>query len=269
MLKVNDTPFEYIVYPGGEVAITTKFYNALIGEDYDNPKEHLIEAYIRNSNDIMALLLLKDIVDRESGAPVSLKIPYFPYARQDRTLYRVKNNQALSVKVMANLINSANFRDVYVYDPHSIVTPALIDRCHVFSKSMIYSGTLLDKFGLKTDNAALLSPDVGALKEVSELGREFGVPVAAALKKRDPATGFLVVTDIHEADCLVDKDVIVVDDICDGGKTFELLVDFLDEKQIKYNSINLMVTHGIFSQGKEKLLQKYSKIHAVYDWTTM
>jgi ribose-phosphate pyrophosphokinase len=92
----------------------------------------------------------------------------------------------------------------------------------------------------------LVAPDAGALKKTMELSRLAGMPYIHADKKRNPENGEITGTAVHSS-ALGNQDVLIVDDICDGGRTFVELAKEL--KTLTTGKIYLYVTHGIFSKG--------------------
>ena len=227
-IKIIGGEFEKSVFPGGEVHV-----RVIKAPRYaDNYVE--VQADLKSSEDIMTLLLLADALGA-MGAPITkLYIPYIPYARQDRIC---NTGEAFSIKVMAGLINSINADEVWFADPHSDVTPALIDNGIIMGVDHIFKfrdDLLKDKM--------LVCPDAGAEKRVSKLKR----PYIMATKVRDPLTTKILETKVY-ADDLTGQTCLIVDDICDGGRTFIELAKVLRAKGAK--SVELYVTHGIFSQG--------------------
>lgn len=231
---------EYITYPGGEVSIKTNIKNLELF--------NTVAARIENSNDLMALCLLKDIIDRLEDKSFGLILLYAPYARQDRVIPGVSGNQALSVKVFSNIINSLGFSKIYVLDPHSNVVMATLNNAFAITKESI-----LDNMDLSCYDV-FLAPDAGAMKEVSKLAEKYGKKFAYANKVRDPETGYLVIDSIISRDSLESSNILVIDDICDGGMTFRLLADHLYNTLNYVSRLDLYVTHGIFSNGLEIIL---------------
>ena len=105
---------------------------------------------------------------------MTLRLPYLPYARQDRVTVA---GEPLSVKVFCTLINAMKFDRVVVADPHSTVAPALLDRVEIESAEG-FLGQVLALPG--RGGVALVAPDAGAHKRVLALGERFGAPVCAA-----------------------------------------------------------------------------------------
>lgn len=264
MIKVNGMPVTYIKFPGGELHVKLDCGNLR----YSIGSVNRIHAMIENSDDVMLLLMTTDAIRQEiPRCPIELYMPYIPYARQDRV---ANEGEALSIKVFANLINSQNYDVVYVDDPHSYVSSALIDRCDIIGSDHYVANVLNPKLsGLRQENVVLISPDAGAMKKVQAIGEEYNIPVVCATKSRDTKTGKLSNTKIDFGDVdVTGKDLLVVDDICDGGYTFILLADAIKKSvdvemntmKPVYKSLNLYVTHGIFSKGVDVLLEKFDKI---------
>ena len=216
-------------------------------------------ARIQDSNGVIALLLLKDALEQalesDNNTVYLLYLDYVPYARQDRVC---NEGEALSVRVMADLINSMGFDQVTISDPHSDVTPALIRSCEVTTVTdILYTfKEVMDRI-LAGELDAVVSPDGGSIKKVEEVGKELDIGVVYGHKKRDISTGKLSGFSCeHE---VTDMNLLIVDDICDGGGTFIGLGKLLKEKGCK--SLSLYVTHGIFSKGLDDLLEIFDYIY--------
>ncbi len=238
------------VFPGGEVGV--KLPDALPAHDMD----YLVKAKIKNSQDIMELLLVKNALDVNfSHARSTLKIAYLPYARQDRVC---NHGESLSIKVMADLINSMNFSKVVTYDNHSDVATALINNCENIPPYRLMAGCPEIHSLLTKTKISLCSPDAGAAKKTYATAKAYGgVPVIMADKIRDVKTGEITHTEVYSDD-LNGQSIMVVDDICDGGMTFIKLAERLREKGA--GKLFLFITHGIFSKGIEAL-SMYQKVY--------
>lgn len=219
-----------------------------------------LTAHLYTSNDIMSLLLTVDAVRRvNSLTSIDLTIPYFPYARQDRVC---NPGESFSLKVMADLVNQLNCTSVTVYDPHSEVTTSLLHNCVVVSQADIVAQSPLAKH--ITDNGWLLvSPDAGAEKKIHTLVERLATKahtpsVLCAKKTRESATGRITATEVKGD--VRGKDMIIIDDICDGGRTFIELAKALKEGGAR--DIHLYVTHGIFSKGLDELKVYFKHIYS-------
>src|SRR5690349_11711379 len=76
----------------------------------------LITHRLKTPKDIIILMLTVDALRRENAKYIELFIPYVPFARQDRVM---NSGEPLSLRVMANIINSMNLDKVAFFDPHS------------------------------------------------------------------------------------------------------------------------------------------------------
>lgn len=230
------------VFSGGEI-------NVQIPQNIYNNDTIVVMANITDAAGIMTLALIKDAISRQ--APFSttcLCLGYVPYARQDRVC---NEGEALSIKVFCDMVNAMKFDGVDILDPHSDVTPALLDRCvpvgldHVFNRLMNVTSKL------KRGDLTLVAPDAGATKKVNKLADHLGgLEVIQGMKKRDLVTGKLSGFEVYGD--VVGKDLLIVDDICDGGGTFLGLAAKLKAAGAK--NILLYVSHGIFSKGVDVLL---------------
>jgi ribose-phosphate pyrophosphokinase len=239
-------------FPGGEVFLNFKEKRKLPVD----PVRYTIKAKLRNSNDVMTLLMLKDALDRYLGTKLekNLEMHYVPYARQDRVC---NVGEALSIKVFANLINSMQFDEVIIADPHSDVTTALIDNVTVLSQVDISlkNQALYNK--LRGGKYILVSPDAGAYKKTMSVAKFFGCEMISASKDRDVATG--KIKEIRLLDAVnPERNYLIVDDICDGGGTFIPLAQSLRGDK---NKVELYTTHGIYSKGVDKLLEVFDSLH--------
>lgn len=241
----------------------------IVLEDITNNMEnqHIkIHALIRSSSKLMQLLLLVDAIKRRFSNIVAfeLELPYIPYARQDR---QCNLGEAFSLKVLAQLINQCGFSRVYVDDPHSDVAPALLDNCVIRSQHELIMAhcNVNSSFLSFVQQAQLVSPDAGSNKKMlgvcQALHKESFI---RADKVRDTSTGRISETLVYSDS--IDSSVLIVDDICDGGHTFTALAQVLKDKGA--TQVGLYVTHGIFSKGKESLIQAgIDNIFSFHDWT--
>jgi len=199
-------------------------------------------------DDIVALLMVHDALKRNfKDIDLKLFIPFFPYARQDHIS---DVGESLSLKVFADLINSLNFSEVVTFDLHSSVSNALINNLtEIQQKVMVYS--ILAKMDIDWSKTVLVAPDAGAAKKIYKLSVLLpNVSVIMADKVRNNVGEIISTTVFH--DDFNGNDVIIVDDIIDGGRTFIELAKVLKTKNC--GKIILIVTHGIFSKGVDVLI---------------
>jgi ribose-phosphate pyrophosphokinase len=103
------------------------------------------------------------------------------------------------------------------------------------------------------DKVVLVSPDAGAYKKVYDVAKKFDIKnIITATKVRDMVTGNILRTEIPVLDQHKDLIYVIVDDICDGGRTFVELAKVIKENR-PTAKVYLVVTHGIFSAGFKTL----------------
>ncbi|MFM0644854.1 ribose-phosphate diphosphokinase [Paraburkholderia bryophila] len=254
----GEVPLELrkLVFPGGEVNVTVEL---------GKPAHTLrIQAHLPHAEAVMTLLLVTDALRRGyPGTPILLSLPYVPYARQDRV---ANAGEALSARVFCDLINTQQYAQVEVQDPHSDVVTALLDRV-VIADPLPSLRRALTSLGL--GRAALVAPDAGARKRVMHLAHALELDVVFAEKVRNTQTGKITGTQV--VGDLPDAPLLVVDDICDGGRTFTELAGALRTRQAEQRQsqpLYLYVTHGIFSKGLAPLLEHYQTVFTRNNWTS-
>lgn len=216
-----------------------------------------ITTRLNSSDDIMKLLLAANALDQQGVKYIRAFIPYVPYARQDRIM---NYGEPFSIKVMTDLINSCNFSEVYIIDPHSDVTPALINNCKVIPNYQV----IADAFP-KDREFFVVSPDAGSEKKIYRLCSELGFDdIVFAQKHRDVKDGAITNTTISR-DKLYGTDCYIVDDICSRGGTFMALAKKLKEHGA--GRIYLVVTHYEGSADVEKM--KEAGIEHIYKTNSM
>jgi ribose-phosphate pyrophosphokinase len=114
-------------------------------------------------------MTLKYVVDtlKSMGIKSYLVMPYIPNARMDRIKSKY---EVFTLKIFANFINSLNFESVYVLDPHSDVSVALIDRVVKLDPNQ-YIITAINRIADDGDKnlSMIYFPDAGAMKRYSEM----------------------------------------------------------------------------------------------------
>lgn len=249
-------PLDSFTFSGGEDHIK-------IPDLLDYSLDVQIVARVNSSSDLMKVILAKDALDRMGFKNVSLFLPYIPYARQDRVM---SFGEPLSIKVFADHINLCGFSKITVLDPHSDVAHALINRVEVESLPIFIVNAFFDiirRFDAKTENIRIVSPDAGAEKKVYKIGQALNHPheIIQCSKHRDPLTREITQTRVHGD--VQGMTCIIIDDICDGGRTFSALAAKL--KSLGAEKVFLIVTHGIFSHGESQLTD-LDHIYSTNSW---
>lgn len=225
------------------VKITVSTYpdtqvNVIIDDQIDLKSDWHITSRFSTYSDLMTILAVNQVLRDSKVKSVNLLCPYIMGARSDS---KFKPRQSFDLKIISQLLNSAKFDRVYILDPHSAVTPALIENSEVISAhdgfiSWINNPTVF------WEGKTLISPDAGSFKKVLGISKLLNVPLISASKARiGDSIETVFEGNVNGLDC------VIIDDICDGGRTFEQLS--LKLKLAGAKTVTLCVTHGIFSKG--------------------
>jgi ribose-phosphate pyrophosphokinase len=246
----------------------------------DSDSSHGIRIYSRlNTFSDLEIIICATQALKEVGVKnINLYIPYCIGARSDRKFMEGGVNYVKHV--IAPIINSQGYNKVTILDPHSDVLEACIDNFEKQDNVDLVSFALQDYFlskGFETwsasnfDGVRFISPDAGALKKVFHVAEsvKYRNEVIIASKHRNLETGKIDYTNVPMSVNDADKDVFIIDDICDGGRTFIEIAKAVEEvrklsssvKPEHYGKNYLIVTHGIFSAGYAQLGEYFEKIY--------
>ena len=248
MIRITGRCCEILVssaWSGGEVKCN---FPASMSGDF------FLEARIKNSDDLMQLLLLGDYFKSRPLCNVkSLNIGYFPYGRADREMQKdTENNGTVCVeangcRAAASLIRAAfPHTHIQAIDAHN---PRVLEAHGIFNVYP-YFWSLIPK-----KDATIIAPDAGSVERAFKYFNTCG-PGSNFIqcnKHRDSSGKPITVLPDGE----YKETCVIVDDIIDGGRTFSDLASRLRDKGAK--QIELVVTHGIFSYGFD--IPGIDKIH--------
>lgn len=246
LILKNGKRLEYkdFIFPGGEIGF--KLNSGDNRYKWDKAEYQTVTARLSNSADFIRLAMAKDALEKFDKTPVKLFIPYLPYARQDRVCDK---GEAFSLKVFSNLLNSLNFTEVTICDPHSEVAPALINNVNVITQFDIINKWL--DFTNRIRDCVLVAPDAGAAKKTAQIAKYLDhSDYVRADKLRDLTNGKIKETIVY-CDDFKGRDILCADDIIDGGRTFIELARICKAKNC--GKFILYATHGIFSAGVKNL----------------
>lgn len=249
MLLLNNQPIDYFLFSGGE-------FQVKLPHKLDTERAFLTWKPI-DASEITLLALAVSALKHMGFNDIDLDILYLPYARQDRVC---AEGEAHSLEVICGFLNSLDVSVVRLWDVHNkdktfeLLDEPLIVHTQPFDIFDRYK--ILDDFDL--GNLILCAPDDGAYERVSDVANQHTqtTPVVMA-KVRDPETGKITGMKWNQHNRSVEGwNVLIIDDICDGGATFLQAAQILKEQGAE--NLYLYVTHGIFSKGLD-LLQEYFK----------
>lgn len=242
--RLGEIPIKEWMFPCGESGIKIETNAFTFIED----KDYTIQLMWEGDSDLLKLAQLVDALRVERAGRITLSIPYFPYSRQDR---RCSRGEGHSLKVVASFINSLGFHNVRTLDGHSTVLEAVVDRLTVIPQGICAHNLPLHDI--------LVAPDAGASKKVithSQVWQD-ETDILQGEKTRHPDGSMTV--NVPGAAAIRGKKVCVVDDLCDGGKTFIELAQAL--LPYEPSVLNLYVTHGFFTKGVNVLKPFYHNVY--------
>lgn len=207
------------------------------------------------------LIVLPQIVDAiralEPTLHIHLWVPYLPYARADR---RFVLGDTYGLGVFGALINSLALDSVITLDPHSPAAFTSINRLNTLDPLKYIERAIVEFWRSHNRPRAisLLFPDAGAQQRY-QLPNTIGCNTVEirldqfnSTKIRNPETGRLTG---FQVPVIPSQPTLVIDDICDGGGTFNGLAPQLPEPR------GLYITHGIFSGDMQVLQSNYPNIY--------
>jgi ribose-phosphate pyrophosphokinase len=166
---------------------------------------------------LIELLLYLDGFRRASAHSISLVIPYFPYARQDRMAH---GREAISARVVANLLECQGAARVIFFDIHN---PAIQGFFNIPVDPLSAISLLANYFRKpKFKNSAIVSPDVGRASLAGRYAGLLDLPLVIMHKRR---TSFSDARTTHIVGDITGRRPIIVDDLMASGSVLRQLDD--------------------------------------------
>ncbi|MGX7199869.1 ribose-phosphate diphosphokinase [Enterococcus nangangensis] len=205
----------------------------------------------------LELLIMIDALKRASAKTINVVMPYYGYARQDRT---TKPREPITAKLVANMLVKAGASRVLTLDLHTVQVQGFFDIPvdNLFTVPL-FSQYYLDK-NLDLENLVVVAPKNSGISRSRSLANDLDVPIAIIDYAKDE-TGASFGYIIGEVQ---DKICIMIDDICNTGVTFSRGSQILAEAGAK--EIYACASHAIFSKGaKERIAESPIKELCVTD----
>ena len=222
-------------------SITQKFsdgeFQPVFQESIRGDMVFLIQSTFSPADNILELLLMIDAVRRASAYKVVAVIPYYGYARQDR---KDKPRVAIGAKLVANMITAAGADRVITMDLHAPQIQGYFDiPVDHLDSSAIFIPYIEN---LKLENLTFAAPDVGSANRIREIASFFNADMVICDKHRKRAneiSSMVVIGDVE------DRNVVLIDDICDTGGTLSKSAGLLKDKGAR--SVRALCTHPVLS----------------------
>ena len=189
------------------------------------------------AENIMELMLLIDAARRASAARVTVVMPYYGYARQDR---KDQPRVAIGAKLMANMIVGAGADRVLGIDFHQHQLQGFFD----IPVDHLYAMPVLTAHFRKKDlkDTVIVAPDVGSAKMARGFAKRLDASLAIIDKRRPRANVSEVVNVVGEVE---DRDCILADDMIDTAGTIASAAEAL--KKLGARDVYACATHALLS----------------------
>ena len=246
MIRVGSEKYNWSYFPNNEIKFPDiDSFEAMA----QNGRTIQVNWIYEDPEEVFVLQMIKKRIDeivRTSNyfKKINLRVPFLPYGQTDRKM----GVQLFAFKYFAEIINDMNFDEVEFTDPHSLIMEACIKNSNV---NYLPEQWFFDLY---------FYPDQGACKKYSEI---YSKPYRFGNKKRNLETGEILSYEIiGEPSDFEGKNILIVDDLCMGGRTFKEATKEL----LKFNpaSISLQISH--FMPQSKDFLKKFRDygINSIY-----
>ena len=191
------------------------------------------------NENLMELLIIIDAFKRASAKSITAVIPYYGYARQDR---KTSGREAITAKLVADLLTTAGANRVLAMDLHTGQIQGffniLVD--HIYATPILVN--YINSLGFNPDEVVAVSPDTGGVQRTRYFAKQIGCALAIIDKRRDKhneAIASHVIGDVKGKICLMYDDMIdTAGTVCEASK---LLM------QEGAKEVYVCATHAVFS----------------------
>ncbi len=210
---------------------------------------------------IMEQLIMIDALKRASAKRITVIVPFYGYARQDK---KHRGREPISARLIADLFKTAGADRLMTVDLHTSQIQGFFDGPvdHLFALPLLAKHVASK---VSRDRITVVSPDAGRVRVAERWTDVLGAPLAIIHKRRDPDVPnqvkvLEVVGDVRDRVC------VVVDDMIDTGGTIVKAAETLFENGAA--EVIVAATHGILSDPARERLQN-SRISEVVVTNTL
>ncbi len=220
------------------------------GDSIRGKKVFVIQSTCAPVNErLMELLIALNALKLGSADSIVAIIPYFGYARQDR---KAKAHQPITAKLVADLLGTAGASRVVTFDLHAAQIAGFFNfpvddmTCIPMMGQYFLARTDMD-----LEDLVVVSPDHGGVNRARKMADILKAPIAIVDKRRPRPNEVEVKNIIGD---VAGKNCILVDDICDTGRSLIAAADLLKEFGAK--DIYVSLSHGVFSGNAMERLEE-------------
>ena len=209
----------------------------------------LVQSTSQPINDnIMELLVMVDALKRASAGMINVVIPYYGYARQDRT---ARPREPITAKLVARLLETAGTTRVLTMDLHAPQVQGFFDIPvdHLIANPIL--GNYFEKKGL--EDVVVVAPHNGAVIRARKLASILDAPIALIDRRQEESGESEIMNVIGNIE---GKNAIIVDDLINTGGTITLAANALVERGAE--TVYACCTHPVFSADAISKIQSSS-----------
>lgn len=241
-LGIDLTPVTAHDFANGEIFV--RFLESVRGGD-----AFVLQSHTTPINKwIMEQLIMIDALKRASAKRITVIVPFYGYARQDK---KHRGREPISARLMADLFKAAGADRLMTVDLHTSQIQGFFDGPvdHLFALPLL-AGHVASR--VDRSKITVVSPDAGRVRVAERWTDVLGAPLAIIHKRRDPdipnqVRVLEVVGDVKDRIC------VVVDDMIDTGGTIVKAAETLFENGA--SEVIVAATHGILSDPARERLQ--------------
>lgn len=191
------------------------------------------------NDNLMEMLIMIDAFRRASASRITVVLPYYGYARQDK---KVKPREPVTARLIANLVTHAGASRVLCVDLHAGQIQGFFD----LPVDHLYAGPLIADYlmgeGLYNGNTVVVSPDVGGVARARALAEHLKSPIAIIVKRRPEANQVEIMEIIGDVN---GKTCVMIDDMIDTGGSIVQGAEALIARGA--SEVHACCTHAILS----------------------
>ncbi|MFN8219672.1 MAG: ribose-phosphate pyrophosphokinase [Fimbriimonadales bacterium] len=242
---------DYLDVPLGRLT-STKFSDGeiriMVDESARGNDIFLIQPTVAPVNDsLMELLIMLDAFRRASARRITVVMPYYGYARQDK---KIKPREPITARLVADLVTVAGASRVVCVDLHAEQIQGFFN----IPVDHLYAGPIIGRYmieqGYREQDIVVVSPDVAGVARARALAEMLKAPIAIIAKRRPEPNKVDIVEIIGDVE---GKKCVMIDDMIDtGGSVIQGA-----EALLKRGATEVVVScsHGVFSGNASQRMQ--------------